>query len=69
MTYFIGSLATVGAVFNIEVLNICQLPFWLLEIETGVFLGPHFTKICYAKFPLVTMKASPKIACHNIQWL
>ena len=31
--------------------------------------GGHFTKMCYAKFPPFTMKASPKIACQKIQWL
>ena len=35
-----------------------------------VFLGGGlFTNLCSAKFALVTMKASPKIASHKIQWL
>jgi hypothetical protein len=29
----------------------------------------HFTKMCSTKFSPITMKASPKIACHKIQWL
>ena len=29
----------------------------------------NFTKMCYAKFPPIIVKASPKIVCHKIQWL
>ena len=32
------------------------------------FLG-RFTKMCSTKFPLFTVKASPKNVCHQIQWL
>ena len=31
--------------------------------------GEHFTKMCSAKFPPVTEKASPKTTCHIMQWL
>ena len=51
--------------FNIEVFNTYQMPFWL----SNFFLGGHFTVICYAKFPPFTMKASPKTACQELQWL
>ena len=53
-------------VFDIEVFNTCQMSFWLLR--KFIFWG-HFTKMCSAKFPPFTMKASPKTAYHKIQWL
>ena len=31
--------------------------------------GGYFTKMCSTKFSLITVNASPKIACHKIQWL
>ena len=34
-----------------------------------LFILGHFTKMCSANFPPVTVKASPKTACHKIQWL
>ena len=34
-----------------------------------LFVFEHFTKMCSAKFPPILVKASPKIACHKIQWL
>ena len=49
-------------VFNIEVFNASQMPFW-----SSIFFG--CINMCSAMFPPFTMKASPKTACHNIQWL
>ena len=61
-------LETLGSLFNIEVLNACQMPFWSPK-KFFLFVGGQFTKLCFAKFPPFIVKASPKTACHKIQWL
>ena len=61
-------LQEIKYVFNVEVFNTCQVSFWLSN-KAPLFGGGNFTKMCHAKFPPVTLKASPKIACHKIQWL
>ena len=56
--------------FNIEVFNSCQMPFYyFIFLLFSFFLFGHFTQMCFAKFPPFTVKASPKIACHKILWL
>ena len=57
-----------GPIFNIEVFNTCQMPFWPYYYYY-YYCFEHFTKMCSAKFPPFTVKVSPKIACHAIQWL
>ena len=37
--------------------------------QRGCFFWGTFTKMCSARFPLVTVKASAKLSCHKIQWL
>ena len=50
-------------VFNIEVFNTCQMPFW--QSKKPFFLWAlHKNVLC--KVPLVIVKASP---CHKIHWL
>ena len=41
----------------------------ILAVKKAFFGGGHFPKMCYAKFPPFTVKASPNIACHKTQWL
>ena len=41
----------------------------ILAPKKVYFIFWHFTKMCYANFPPFTVKASPKIAYHKIQWL
>jgi hypothetical protein len=58
------------SVFNIEVLNTYQMPFWMskkFSFLGGV--GGHFTKMCAAKFSPFMAKASAKIACHKMEGL
>ena len=51
--------------------------YWSLQHLSNATFGHHkiflllghFTKMCYAKFPPVIKKASPKTNCHKIQWL
>ena len=58
--------------FNIEVLNTCQMSFWSSKKFSRKFkfkkIG-HFTKMCSAKFPLVKLKASPETTYHKIPCL
>ena len=64
----LGSWPTISknlpAMLNIEIFNACRMPFWLSNFF--LFFKGHFTKMCSAKFPPFTVKASPKIACHKI---
>ena len=55
-----------------------NVQYWSLQHLSNVILavrgfffwgGGHFIEMCSAKFPPVTVKASPQIACHKIQWL
>ena len=40
----------------------------ILAVTEGLFGGPlHKNVVC--KFPLVTVKASPKTACHKMQYV
>ena len=60
-----------GAVFNIEVFNTCQIPFWLSKkpFFFFFFLVGTSQKCALQSFPPVIVKASPKTACHKIQCL
>ena len=53
------------SVFNVEAFNTCQMPFW--PSKKLFVLALHKNVLC--KFSLVTMKVSPKTACHKTQWL
>ena len=48
----------------IGVFNTCQMPF-----SPSNFYFGHFTNMCSTKVLPFTVKASPKFACHKIQWL
>ena len=56
---------------NVQYWSLQDLSNAILAVKEVFFLGGggHFTKMCSAKFAPVTMKASPKNACHKIRWL
>ena len=52
---------------NVQYWSLQHLSNAILAVRK-VFAWGHFTKMCFAKFPPFTMKASPKISYHKIKW-